>query len=232
MENQDHWSDDKRQKDEETIQLSDKYTLTIQTYKQGEQYWSYTRGLIKTSAGELIFDIKRNYSDFWYKFIEHFNGNDYLLCGEDYQGYNILNLTTKQNHKYISEDADKGFGFCWTEVIPSPGNKKIMVEGCIWACPYQKKIYDFTDPDKPLVELFDDRACFDFQEKSWINDDEFEFYVEKEEKEENDEENEEKRDNRIIEERTKYVCEEVNDPKYIFTSRVDDKKITFNIKFK
>lgn len=223
MEKQDLWSDDKRQKDEEIVQLSDKYTLTIQTYKQGEQYWSYTRGLIKTSTGELIFDIKRNYSDFWYKFIEHFNGNDYLLCGEDYQGYNILNLTTKQNHKYMTEDADKGFGFCWASVTPSPGNKKIMVDGCIWACPYQTKIYDFTDPDKPLVELFDDRACFDCVSNSWIADDEFEFYIEKDE--------DSKDDNQIIEEITECVSKEVENPKYIFTHRVDEKKITFNVKF-
>lgn len=167
---------DKKTGKDEVISLSDKYTLTIENYNQGEEYWNLTKGIIRNSDGEIIFEIKRNYCDFWYKFISHLNGNDYLLCGEDYQGYNVLNLTTQKNYKYMSDGAAEGFGFCWSSVESSPNAKKILVCGCMWGGPYQYKIFDFTNPDEPLRELFDDKACFEFDfSGNWISDEIFEF---------------------------------------------------------
>jgi hypothetical protein len=146
----------------EVHQLSPKYTLTIKTYAAAaDEYWDVSRGFVTDESGRLLLDIKRNYSSFWHCFIHHPNGNDYLLCGEVYQGYNVINLTTGVNHAYVSEGAMNGFGFCWMQVTPSPDNRKILVHGCIWGFPYQMKVFDFSEPDQPLVEIFDDHAIFD-----------------------------------------------------------------------
>jgi len=146
-----------------------KYTLTIEWYQDKEsEYWAVSRGLVRNSSGKLLFDIKRDYSSFPYLFVSHPNGNDYLVCGEHYQGYNILNLTTGQNHAYMNEGADLGFGLCWSnKVKKSPDSTKLVVYGCIWGGPYQFLVYDFSDPDRELPLLFDDRACFSCYSSDW-----------------------------------------------------------------
>jgi hypothetical protein len=125
---------------------SGKYSLTVESYGTGEGHWNYTRGLVK-GTDKLIADVVRNYSSFWYAFSQHSNGSEYLLCGEDYQGQTIINLDTGKRIDYLPEEAKKGHGFCWVTVHPSPDSKYLAVEGCVWACPYEIIIYDFSDPE-------------------------------------------------------------------------------------
>ena len=139
---------------------NNKYLLEISTYKVGkpeDHYWSYTRGQVyNILTNELLFDIKRNYSSFWYLFVEHPNGNDYLLCGRDYHGgYNIFDLTNKKEYEYKPDHSGHYMQcFCWVDAFYNEYDKTLSVEGCYWACPFEKVIFDFSDPTKvPLTEL-------------------------------------------------------------------------------
>ena len=74
---------------------SGNYILTISSYKIKEGCWNYTKGIVYDKDGKELFTIFRNYGRFPYQWVEHKNGNEYLLCVEYYQGYVILNLTQK-----------------------------------------------------------------------------------------------------------------------------------------
>ncbi|MHC4560514.1 MAG: hypothetical protein ACYTEX_26670 [Planctomycetota bacterium] len=70
------------------ISPSGKFKLAISRYVTGPRSCKYSRGIvIELETGLKIADIKRNYSNFWHTWAEHPNANEYLLCGEDYQGY-------------------------------------------------------------------------------------------------------------------------------------------------
>jgi hypothetical protein len=142
---------------------SGKYTLEVQKYSKGEGIWAYSRGLVKRNSDRfLVADVKRNYGAFWHAWVLHPNGHEYLLCGEDYQGYNIICLDTGENLFHYPEDAFEGTGFCWATVHPSPDGLTLAVEGCYWACPYELVFYDFSDPSTiPLLELTRIEEYFD-----------------------------------------------------------------------
>ena len=129
------------------------YKLQIFEYASyRENYGNYSRGIVsEISSGKIIADVKRNYGHFWHSWIEHPNGNEYLLCGEDYQGYSVVNLT-QANYRACLPDEE--FLFCWVAVYPSPDKLMLAVDGCIWACPYEIVFYDFREPDNiPYKEL-------------------------------------------------------------------------------
>lgn len=131
------------------------YKLLITYYKTEKGCWDYTKGVVFDKNGEEIFTIFRNYSSFIYKWVEHQNGNTYLLCGEDYQGYVVLNLTQKIKHVYFPESGFKGCGFCWVNIEDyDEHDSTITVEGCYWGFPYEKIVYNFSNPDKvPFEEI-------------------------------------------------------------------------------
>lgn len=163
----DHYSDDKkRDRVKEIISPSGKYKLTISYYAQGEGYWDFTRGVVvDISSGKIIADVKRNYSDFWHCFVVHPNGYEYLLCGENYQGYSIINCDTGKRVDYLPEEAKKGWGFCWIDCQSIEGGYKLDVEGCYWGAPYEKVIYDFSHPEElPYPELSRDYVVDDEEE--------------------------------------------------------------------
>lgn len=132
------------------------YKLRILTYGPDQKpAWYYSRGIVtRNSDGYVIADVIRNYGHFWYTWLEHPNGNEYLLCGEDYQGYCVVNLSQESYQVYFPEEGYRGTGFCWTAVYPSPDNLVLAVHGCIWASPYDLVFYDFRTPDNlPYREL-------------------------------------------------------------------------------
>jgi hypothetical protein len=134
---------------------SGRFQLEISEYSRGKQTGSYSRGIVtRLSDDKQLADVKRNYGHFWYSWIEHPNGKEYLLCGEDYQGYSTLNLTEELYHVHFPEAGFQGFGFCWAKVFPSPDRLVIAVDGCYWGGPYDLVFYDFRTPDAlPYREL-------------------------------------------------------------------------------
>lgn len=151
--------------DEEHLSPSGDYKLTISHYRTKEGCWNYSRGVVtKVSDSAIIADVKRNYHSFWYEWAKHPNESEYLLCGEDYQGYSVINLTEEVVHTYLPKEAQDGAGFCWASVKFLPEENQVEVSGCIWAGPYEMVRYDFANPDHlPLPEL----------ERRWMEEDDW-----------------------------------------------------------
>lgn len=119
----------------------------------------------------LLDDVRRNYGLFWFAWVTR-DGLDYLLCGEDYQGYNVIDLAGGRNVLTFPEAAYKGGGFCWTAVHPSPSGRTLAVEGCYWACPYELVFYDLPEPTRsPLPELGRVQDLYDI--KGWTGEHQF-----------------------------------------------------------
>lgn len=143
----------------DSVQLVDspsgRFRLETCRYSTRPKMMDVSRGLVKRIAdGAIIADVRRNYNRFWHAWVQHANGNEYLLCGEDYQGYSVINLTAGTYTAYFPEQGHQGWGFCWTEAYSSPDTLVLAVDGCYWACPYDVVLYDFRDPeDLPLREL-------------------------------------------------------------------------------
>jgi hypothetical protein len=135
---------------------SGKFKLEVHYYNHEEELrrYNYTKGIIKNNAESVIDIIYRNFSHFPYSWVE-VDGNEYLLCGLDYQGYSIVDLSKKETKHYVSVEAYAGHGFCWAEIFYFQQKKLIVVDGCYWAAPYELVFYDFSKPmDLPYIELF------------------------------------------------------------------------------
>ena len=137
------------------VSPSGNFQLEVHRYSTGPNTWDFSRGIVtRTSDNSITADVKRNYGHFWHTWVEHPNGNEYLLCGEDYQGYSIVNLTNGKYLTYFPQAGHKGGGFCWTKVYPSPDNFVLAVDGCYWASPYDLVMFDFRNPDElPYKEM-------------------------------------------------------------------------------
>lgn len=131
------------------------YRLEICQYSTGPNTWNVSRGIvIRNQDVQFIADVKRNYGHFWYAWVQHANRNVYLLCGEDYQGYSVINLTTGKSTVYFPDAGYKGAGFYWAAAYPSPDSLILAVHGCYWACPYEVVFFDFRNPEQlPLPEV-------------------------------------------------------------------------------
>lgn len=146
----DHFVEEKAISEKKQIHKSPsgKYTLTVTPYATKPGCWNYSRGVAtNTETGEVIADVKRNYGHFPFLFIEdHPNGHSYLLCGEDYQGQTVVELDTGKRVNNLSHGAKQGVGFCWADYEFNAEHQILVVDGCHWACPYEYKFFDFSDP--------------------------------------------------------------------------------------
>ncbi len=156
---------------------SGRYVLETARYQQPDTQWSYSRGILgEIATGRVIADVKRNYGHFWHAWVRKADGSEYLLCGEDYQGYSVIDLATEQMTVEFGKHGFEGWGFCWASVQPSPDGKVLVVEGCYWACPYELVFFDFSDPSVlPLPELF--RVSEDNAPGEWVGDEEYRYKV-------------------------------------------------------
>lgn len=141
--------------------------------------WDYSRGIVKNaSSNQTIAEIKRNCPSFWHSWVTQ-GTEEYLLCGEDYQAYNVVHLNQPATSLTFPPEAWEGLGFCWAAVHPSPDGKTLAVEGCYWACPYELVLMDFSAPmHSPLPEL--QRFANVAEVIGWVNDSTFQFTVENE----------------------------------------------------
>lgn len=167
---------------------SGRYLLRVTNYGMGKGYWDYSRGEV-FDGEKKIANVNRNYGHFPFAWAEgHPNGHSYLLCGEDYQAYTVIELDTglrqdlipdpvKKSVTYSTKEGDKtvektvevdsfpnGYGFCWASIHPSPDCQVIAINGCYWAAPYEVALYDFRNPMKfplPELERWDEAEEFD-----------------------------------------------------------------------
>src|SRR5271157_2401137 len=134
---------------------SGRYKLVVSSFGTKPGSWSYSQGKVfKQGSDAPIAIVNRNYSAFPYMFVEdHPSGHDFLVCGEDYQGQTVIDLTTGARRDHLSAGTDKGFGFCWAEHRFHKETQVLVVCGCHWACPYEFRFYDFADPMKGWPEF-------------------------------------------------------------------------------
>lgn len=126
---------------------SGRYRLTIEYYTTGTGSWEYTKGIVhRVEDDKHIISLYRDYSSFTHKFFMRF-GEEWLFSGEHYEYQTLVNLDTGKRY-----DNNEGY-FCWTDVNASPKGDILLVEGCVWACPYE---YDFYD----LSNIVEDGKCF------------------------------------------------------------------------
>lgn len=139
----------------EYLSPSGRYKLVVTSYGTKPGAWNYTRGeVFRVSDGERVADVKRNYSSFPFSWMEsHVNGHDYLVAGEDYQGQTFCELDTGRSKSHIPDEAFEGFGFCWAGHRLLDDGRTLLVDGCYWACPYETRFYDVSDPMEGWPEL-------------------------------------------------------------------------------
>lgn len=153
---------------------SGNFCLETSDYLTRPNTCSCSRGVVKRIAdGTTIADVKRNYGIFWHSWVQHANGCEYLLCGEDYQGYSVINLTEERCITFFPDEGYQGRGFCWTAAYASPDSLVLAVDGCYWACPSEVVLYDFREPESlPLRELARTSNVVD-QCEGWIDNETF-----------------------------------------------------------
>ena len=162
----------------EDLSPSGKYKIESSNYAKGNRDWGYSRGIVtRVTDNKIIADVIRNIGHFWHSWVNLPGKDEYLLCGEDYQGYTIVNLTRGETKVYFPEEGYRGGGFCWTNVFPSPDGKILAVDGCFWAAPYDLVFFDFRDPSHlPFPEI--DRVKNIDRTFGWINNKQFEYTIE------------------------------------------------------
>jgi predicted protein tyrosine phosphatase len=155
---------------------SGKFSLTTSIWTGSDSGWHYSRGLVRRSDTDIIIaDIQRNHATFWHCWVVK-EGREYLLCGEDYQGYNVIEVGSGRNVFTFPPAAFEGRGFCWTGVKPSPDCNTLAVEGCFWPCEAELVLFDFSVPmASPLPEK---RRIEHLKTLgNWLNAEEIEFTV-------------------------------------------------------
>lgn len=143
---------------EETVTFSPcgKYKLVVSTYTTGKNTWSVTLGEVfeNRDGGAKIAEVKRNYPDFWSCWVvdhraHNSQGQDYLLCGADYQGLTIVNLITGEVR---SHKPKPGKGWCVASMEYKPKGSLLVAHGCTWACPFEYRVFDFSKPNNMNFE--------------------------------------------------------------------------------
>ncbi len=155
----------------ERLSPSGKYKLVTSRFATSPGCWNYSQGKVyRVGSDEPIAVIQRNYGAFPHSWVEdHPNGHSYLIAGEDYQGQTVVELDTGKRRNYLPKEAGKGHGFCWSEhrFVGSV----LIVCGCYWACPYDFKFFDFSDPMSgwPELEMVDSngKAAWASEDDRW-----------------------------------------------------------------
>ncbi|AGC01650.1 hypothetical protein H012_gp815 [Acanthamoeba polyphaga moumouvirus] len=164
---------------QEYLSPSNKYKLTIETYKTKPGCWNYTRGIIyKIESGEIIQIIDRNYSNFIFNFFNRYD-KEWLFCGKTYYSQCFINLETGE--LYDNSDECKPNSLCWTNVQANPTGTLLAVEGCIWGGGEFVTFYDFSNPKNgwkeiPFMEDENYSLClYGKYNTKWINNTQFEY---------------------------------------------------------
>ncbi len=164
----------------EVLSPSGKYRLEFVPIATKPGCWNYTQGTVfRVGSDEPIGVIQRNYSSFPHLFIEdHPSGHDFFVGGENYQGQSVIDLTTGERRDFLPEDAKQGHGFCAACFSFNVKSQLLVIEGCIWACPYEYRLYDFSNPMEgwPALELKDGYFDADAREPKFNEDGTIVFY--------------------------------------------------------
>ena len=160
-----------------------KYVLSITpvAFKEDSRYWAYTIGKVykktKNKTGKLIATVHRNSEKFPFAFFENQDGNDYFVCGEDYQGQTVICLNTGERVDFIGEKAKRNMEFCWQKFHLSPNKKILAVEGHARNKPSEVaeyrgvRFYKFDDKMELPYEELGNRISFHYDNAIGWEDD-------------------------------------------------------------
>jgi hypothetical protein len=111
-----------------------------------------SRGVVtRVADGTVVCDLTRNYGMFHHTFVTK-DDREYLIAGRSYMSQTIVDLDRGMEYEPPGEQED-GSAFIWTACFLSPDGNTLAVDGCVWACPYELKFFDFTDPAEGWPEL-------------------------------------------------------------------------------
>jgi len=136
-----------------SVSPNGRYTLSTVNYIQNKPdvNWTVTKvSILDNQTRNLMFEFYTDYHSFFHEWFlkgkQEFLVGAEVLCG----GQTIINLSTKKMESFSPMNDE----FIWTDFYPSPERNRLAVIGCFWACPYEVKIYDFSNPmTLPLPEL-------------------------------------------------------------------------------
>jgi hypothetical protein len=173
-----YFVEDNRIEEERKIEVSPsgKYKLIIDVYKG--QPTHVTRGVVKRIEEEtVVADVKRSVNYFFYYWVTHPNGNEYLLCAESYVEYVVINLSKEiVSQSFIPGAKDQAFQLIWYNVHPSPDKMVLAIYGILWGYKTEVRFYDFSSPDEaPLKELGKSQEWGDVTVVGWEDNNTFVF---------------------------------------------------------
>ena len=163
----------------EVASPSGRHLLTIRVYSSRPGACDHTRGTVTRAVdGTEVCDIKRTHDVFHHAFVTK-DGRELLVSGRSFTSQTIVDLDRGAVYESPGDPADAE-GFCWTWASLSPDGNTLAVDGCHWACPYQYRFYDFTDPARGWPQLpIDDDSWIDADNRHdprWVGPDTFECY--------------------------------------------------------
>ena len=155
---------EKNLEDETDNIVSPEIFVHIKSYsaQREEIFYSGAEYFIKINGKEVYTAKCVNDDCAFFKLIKHRNGNYYLIFRKDLYGYSLLEIETLKTFDYypacsLGFITDENFfeeTFIWTDVIYNSSNNLMAVYGCIWACPFELALVDFSDPFRSAENQF------------------------------------------------------------------------------
>lgn len=132
---------------------SSRYTLHVYKVTKSAEDPVYTEGVISGGVREVV--VQRNHPTFPFAWVEsHPNGHDYLICGEDYHGITVIELTTERRVDYAPDRLPERAIFCAVDFYVAPSGDVLVIDGCVMAAPYELVAVDLAFPMQlPYPEL-------------------------------------------------------------------------------
>lgn len=142
---------------EKYLRVPEGYSCFVTSYKFSEKAWAYLKVRIITPEGNEV-EFYRNYPSLPYLFLTH-NGMDYMITGEDYQGYTVVNLTKATVRTILHPGHEKGWGWCPVSFIDYDETDSLLtVEGCYWGAEFEYRKYIVEDFDTFNFDQFETEA--------------------------------------------------------------------------
>lgn len=136
------------------VSPSQRYQVEIRGFATKPGCWDYTLGIVTAvESGVEVARIRRNYASFLACWVTTPDGREWLVGGESYMGQTLVDLATGAIRHDPKHGAYEGYEFCWVDAQLLPDGRTLLVQGCHWACPYEYRLYDFTDPMQGWPEI-------------------------------------------------------------------------------
>lgn len=116
------------------------------------------RGVVREKeSGKPLARVVREAASLRWAWVDHSNGNSYLLSGQTDGGYTAVNLTTGEIRSHCSASEDPGVSFGWDGICPSLDGDRLAVFGWMLHSETTEAVcvlLDFQKPDAlPYPEL-------------------------------------------------------------------------------